>query len=71
LSRIPDGDPDDNALTVLQAQQLGYAVVNYDLDTNDWQYKACQKSWNQRPIVTAPHRHSSLDCDPADGDFRP
>ncbi len=38
LFRMPYGDPDNNALAVLEAQQLGYLVVNYDLDTNDWQY---------------------------------
>ena len=42
LFRIPYGDPDNNPLAVLQAQQLGYTIVNYDLDTNDWQYKAGQ-----------------------------
>lgn len=38
LFRIPEGDPDSNALAVLQAQQLGYIHVNMDLDTRDWAY---------------------------------
>ena len=38
LFRMPFGDPDGNVLAVLEAQQLGYMAVNYDLDTNDWQY---------------------------------
>lgn len=42
LFRMPYGDPDSNALAVLEAQQLGYLVVNYDVDTNDWQYKPGQ-----------------------------
>ena len=42
LFRIPYGDPDDNVLTVLRAQQLGYIVVDYDIDTRDWQYRAGQ-----------------------------
>lgn len=33
LFRIPYGDPDDNVLAVLRAQQLGYTVVDYDTDT--------------------------------------
>ena len=36
--RIPYSDPDDNPLTVLEAQQLGYIVVDLDLDTHDYQY---------------------------------
>lgn len=42
LFRIPFGDPDDNALAVLEAQQLGYVTVDMDLDTNDWQYRPGQ-----------------------------
>ncbi len=42
LFRIPYGDPDDNLLAVLRAQQLGYTVVDYDVDTRDWQYRAGQ-----------------------------
>ena len=42
LFRLPYGDPDGDALAVLEAQQLGYLAVNYDLDTNDWQYKPGQ-----------------------------
>ncbi|GAA1631645.1 bifunctional polysaccharide deacetylase/glycosyltransferase family 2 protein [Georgenia ruanii] len=38
LFRIPRGDPYANATAVLQAQQLGYVHVNYDLDTLDWDY---------------------------------
>ena len=38
LFRMPFGDPDGNVLAVLEAQQLEYTTVNYDLDTNDWQY---------------------------------
>jgi len=37
LFRIPKGDPDNNALAVLQAQQLGYLQVDMDLDTRDWE----------------------------------
>lgn len=36
--RMPYGDPDHNALAVLQAQQLGYIHVDADLDTRDWSY---------------------------------
>ena len=38
LFRMPYGDPDDNPLVVLEAQQLGYVAVDLDLDTHDWQY---------------------------------
>lgn len=38
LFRLPYGDPDDNVTAVLRAQQLGYLVVDYDVDTGDWQY---------------------------------
>nr|WP_277351855.1 bifunctional polysaccharide deacetylase/glycosyltransferase family 2 protein [Arthrobacter sp. SF27] len=38
LFRIPKGDPDNNALAVLQAQQLGYLHVDMDMDTLDWSY---------------------------------
>ncbi|EIE80186.1 hypothetical protein RO3G_04891 [Rhizopus delemar RA 99-880] len=34
LMRLPTGSYDANALTVLK--KLGYSVVNWDLDTNDW-----------------------------------
>ncbi|MFD1213025.1 bifunctional polysaccharide deacetylase/glycosyltransferase family 2 protein [Arthrobacter sp. GCM10027362] len=40
LFRIPRGDPDNNPLALLQAQQLGYLHVDFDLDTLDWQYPA-------------------------------
>lgn len=40
--RIPYSDPDDNPLAILQAQQLGYTVVDLDLDSHDWQYKPGQ-----------------------------
>ena len=40
--RIPNADPDGNLLTVLQAQQLGYVLVNLDLDSDDWSYTAGQ-----------------------------
>jgi len=36
LFRIPKGDPDHNALALLQSQQLGYVHVDDDLDTDDW-----------------------------------
>lgn len=39
LFRIPYGDPDDNVAEVLRAQQLGYLVVDYDIDTSDWKYQ--------------------------------
>jgi cellulose synthase/poly-beta-1,6-N-acetylglucosamine synthase-like glycosyltransferase/peptidoglycan/xylan/chitin deacetylase (PgdA/CDA1 family) len=42
LFRLPYGNPDGNALAVLEAQQLGYLTVNYDVDTNDWQYQPGQ-----------------------------
>jgi cellulose synthase/poly-beta-1,6-N-acetylglucosamine synthase-like glycosyltransferase/peptidoglycan/xylan/chitin deacetylase (PgdA/CDA1 family) len=40
LFRIPKGDPDNNALALLQAQQLGYLEVNQDIDTLDWKVPA-------------------------------
>ncbi|WP_253905234.1 bifunctional polysaccharide deacetylase/glycosyltransferase family 2 protein [Arthrobacter sp. H14] len=39
LFRIPEGDPENNALAVLQAQQLGYRYVDMDIDTGDWSYE--------------------------------
>ncbi|BCI53990.1 hypothetical protein NIIDNTM18_32680 [Mycolicibacterium litorale] len=36
LFRIPRGDPDNNALALLQSQQLGYLQVDQDIDTLDW-----------------------------------
>jgi biofilm PGA synthesis N-glycosyltransferase PgaC len=36
LFRIPHGDPEHNALALLQAQQLGYLHVDADLDSRDW-----------------------------------
>ncbi|WP_052260427.1 bifunctional polysaccharide deacetylase/glycosyltransferase family 2 protein [Pseudarthrobacter phenanthrenivorans] len=39
LFRIPTGNPENNTLALLQAQQLGYLHVNMDLDTRDWEYK--------------------------------
>lgn len=43
LFRIPEGDPDNNPLAVLQAQQLGYLHVDMDLDTLDWNYAPGQE----------------------------
>ena len=43
LFRIPYGDPDDDVATVLRAQQLGYLVVDYDIDTSDWEYTGAQQ----------------------------
>ncbi len=40
LFRIPKGDPDNNALALLQAQQLGYFAVGQDVDTLDWDVPA-------------------------------
>jgi len=40
LFRIPRADPDNNPLALLQAQQLGYLHVDFDLDTLDWTYPA-------------------------------
>ncbi|MFF0988880.1 glycosyltransferase [Kocuria sp. CPCC 205315] len=40
LFRLPTGDPDNKALPLLQAQQLGYLHVDFDLDTEDWQADA-------------------------------
>lgn len=37
LFRIPTGDPENNTLALLQAQQLGYLHINMDLDTRDWE----------------------------------
>ncbi|TQJ41005.1 biofilm PGA synthesis N-glycosyltransferase PgaC [Arthrobacter sp. SLBN-112] len=39
LFRIPTGNPENNTLALLQAQQLGYLHVNMDLDTRDWEYE--------------------------------
>jgi biofilm PGA synthesis N-glycosyltransferase PgaC len=36
LFRIPTGDPENNTLALLQAQQLGFLHINMDLDTRDW-----------------------------------
>lgn len=38
LFRIPEGDPDRNALALLQSQQFGYLHINMDVDTLDWDY---------------------------------
>lgn len=38
LFRIPEGDPVKKPLAVLQAQQLGYLHVDWDVDTRDWDY---------------------------------
>ncbi len=38
LFRIPTGNPENNTLALLQAQQLGYLHINMDLDTRDWDY---------------------------------
>lgn len=38
LFRIPEADADNNPLPLLQAQQLGYLHVNFDIDTEDWSY---------------------------------
>ncbi len=38
LFRIPTGDPGNNSLALLQAQQLGYLHINMDFDTRDWSY---------------------------------
>jgi cellulose synthase/poly-beta-1,6-N-acetylglucosamine synthase-like glycosyltransferase/peptidoglycan/xylan/chitin deacetylase (PgdA/CDA1 family) len=40
LFRIPRGDPDHNALALLQAQQLGYLAIDQDVDTLDWKVPA-------------------------------
>ncbi|HKS01544.1 MAG TPA: polysaccharide deacetylase family protein, partial [Arthrobacter sp.] len=37
LFRIPTGDPENNTLALLQAQQLGFLHVDMDLDTLDWE----------------------------------
>lgn len=36
LFRIPTGDPENNTLALLQAQQLGYLHINMDMDPRDW-----------------------------------
>jgi poly-beta-1,6 N-acetyl-D-glucosamine synthase len=38
LFRIPTGNPENNTLALLQAQQLGYFHINMDLDTRDWEH---------------------------------
>jgi biofilm PGA synthesis N-glycosyltransferase PgaC len=38
LFRIPTGNPENNALALLQSQQLGYLHVNMDIDTRDWEH---------------------------------
>lgn len=38
LFRIPTGNPENNTLALLQAQQLGYLNINMDIDTRDWEY---------------------------------
>ncbi|MCU1515949.1 MAG: glycosyl transferase [Pseudarthrobacter sp.] len=38
LFRIPTGNPENNTLALLQAQQLGYLHFNMDIDTRDWEY---------------------------------
>ena len=38
LFRIPTGNPENNTLALLQAQQLGYLNINMDLDTRDWEF---------------------------------
>ncbi|MBG6184620.1 peptidoglycan/xylan/chitin deacetylase (PgdA/CDA1 family) [Arthrobacter sp. CAN_A214] len=35
LFRIPEGDPDNKPLTLLQAQQLGYLQIDMNVDTLD------------------------------------
>lgn len=35
--RLPTGDPDNRVGHLLEAQQLGYLHVDFDLDTKDWQ----------------------------------
>ncbi len=42
LFRIPEGDPDNNALALLQSQQLGYLHIDMDVDTRDWGYQPGQ-----------------------------
>ena len=37
LFRLPTGDPDNKALPILEAQQLGYLHVDFDYDTHDWE----------------------------------
>ncbi|MGX5360032.1 bifunctional polysaccharide deacetylase/glycosyltransferase family 2 protein [Kocuria sp. KH4] len=43
LFRIPEADADNNPLALLQAQQLGYLHVNFDVDTMDWSYAPGQE----------------------------
>ncbi|MFS0718888.1 bifunctional polysaccharide deacetylase/glycosyltransferase family 2 protein [Arthrobacter sp. 1P04PC] len=38
LFRIPQGNPENNTLALLQAQQLGYLHINMDMDLRDWDY---------------------------------
>jgi poly-beta-1,6 N-acetyl-D-glucosamine synthase len=38
LFRIPKGNPENNTLALLHAQQLGYLNIDMDLDTRDWEY---------------------------------
>jgi len=43
LFRIPEGDPENNALALLEAQQLGYLHVDMDFDTLDWSFAPGQR----------------------------
>lgn len=38
LFRLPNGDPDNSPLPLLQAQQMGYLHTDFDTDTLDWQH---------------------------------
>ncbi len=42
LYRIPEGDPDNNAMALMRSQQLGYVHVDMDMDTRDWENKPGQ-----------------------------
>ncbi len=40
LFRLPYGDEDANSQAILMAQQLGYLHGGFDIDTNDWRFRA-------------------------------
>lgn len=41
--RIPEADPENKPLALLQGQQLGYLHVDLSLDTRDWSYQLGQE----------------------------
>lgn len=56
LFRIPRGDPDNNALALLQSQQLGYLQVDQDIDTLDWKVAGGERTGRSGPRRARPRR---------------